>query len=101
MVRCSLPQAASLEPRATLQLRHAPGKERFKLATSRYSNAVENVFSVFKRGMAGVYQHCGEAHLRRDLSEFEFRRNRRSALGWTDKQRADDAVRGAKGKQPR
>ena len=29
----------------------------------------------------GVYQHCGEAHLHRYLAEFEFRYNRRSALG--------------------
>lgn len=27
-----------------------------------HSNMIENVFSVFKRGMIGVYQHCGESH---------------------------------------
>ena len=48
---------------------------------------LKNVFSVFKRGMYGVYQHCGEAHLHRYLAEFEFRRNRRTALGWTDAER--------------
>ena len=41
-----------------------------------HSNTIENVFSVFKRGMVGVYQHCGEAHLHRYLAEFEFRSNR-------------------------
>jgi hypothetical protein len=41
------------------------------------TNHIENVFSVFKRGMIGVYQHCGEAHLHRYLAEFDFRYNRR------------------------
>jgi transposase-like protein len=27
-----------------------------------HTNTVENVWSVFKRGMKGIYQHCGEAH---------------------------------------
>ena len=43
-----------------------------------HSNTIENVFSVFKRGMIGVYQHCGEAHLHRYLAEFDFRYNRRA-----------------------
>ena len=64
-----------------------------------HSNTVENVFSVFKRGMTGVYQHCGEAHLHRYLSEFEFRYNRRTGLGWTDSQRAASAMKGAEGKR--
>jgi transposase-like protein len=64
-----------------------------------HTNTVENVFSVFKRGMRGVYQHCGEAHLFRYIAEFEFRYNRRAALKWTDHQRADDAIRGAVGKR--
>lgn len=38
-----------------------------------HSNTIENVFSIFKRGMVGVYQHCGEAHLHRYLAEFDFR----------------------------
>jgi transposase-like protein len=46
-----------------------------------HTNTIENVFSVFKRGMLGTYQHCGEAHLHRYLAEFDFRYNRRSALG--------------------
>jgi transposase-like protein len=43
-----------------------------------HTNTIENVFSVFKRGMHGIYQHCGEAHLHRYLAEFDFRYNRRS-----------------------
>jgi transposase-like protein len=45
-----------------------------------HSNTIEGVFSVFKRGMVGVYQHCGEVHLHRYLAEFDFRYNRRAAL---------------------
>jgi transposase-like protein len=64
-----------------------------------HSNTIENVFSVFKRGMIGVYQHCGEAHLSRYLTEFEFRYNRRASLGYTDAMRADDALKGIEGKR--
>ena len=67
--------------------------------TSIHSNTVENVFSVFKRGMVGVYQHCGEQHLHRYLSEFEFRYNRRAKLGWTDGMRVNDIAKGIEGKR--
>jgi ISXO2-like transposase domain len=43
------------------------------------TNSVEGFFSVFKRGMRGVYQHCSEKHLHRYLAEFEFRHNHRIA----------------------
>jgi transposase-like protein len=64
-----------------------------------HSNTVENVFSVFKRGMIGTYQHCGEAHLHRYLAEFDFRYNRRAGLGFTDFQRAAELIEGAAGKR--
>ncbi len=48
------------------------------------TNTVENLFGVFKRGMVGVYQHCGEQHLHRYLDEFGFRYNNRSGLGVND-----------------
>jgi hypothetical protein len=32
-----------------------------------HTNTVEGYFSGFKRGMKGVYQHCGEKHLQRYL----------------------------------
>jgi transposase-like protein len=64
-----------------------------------HTNTVENVWSVFKRGMKGIYQHCGEAHLPRYLAEFDFRYNRRSALGVSDTERAHDAIRGAAGRR--
>ena len=46
------------------------------------TNTVEGYFSIFKRGMRGVYQHCGEKHLHRYLAEYDFRYNPRSALGY-------------------
>jgi hypothetical protein len=63
------------------------------------SNTVENVFSVFKRGMVGVYQHCGEAHLHRYLTECEFRYNRRAKLGWNDADRVKALAEGIEGKR--
>ena len=49
-----------------------------------HTNTVEGFFSVFKRGMKGVYQHCAEKHLHRYLSEFDFRYSNRVALGVND-----------------
>lgn len=72
---------------------------RYEGGVSIHSNTIENVFSVFKRGMVGVYQHCGEDHLHRYLAEFDFRYNRRTALGVTDTERADDLIRGTTGKR--
>jgi transposase-like protein len=63
------------------------------------TNTVEGFFSIFKRGMKGVYQHCGEQHLHRYLAEFDFRYNNRVALGVDDKARADRAVVGIVGKR--
>ena len=51
-------------------------------------NTVEGYFSIFKRGMKGIYQHCGEQHLHRYLAEYEFRYNNREALGCNDSDRA-------------
>jgi transposase-like protein len=64
-----------------------------------HTNTVEGYFSIFKRGMKGVYQHCSEKHLHRYLAEFDFRYNNRSALGVEDADRTRLAVRGAKGKR--
>ncbi|WP_293942919.1 IS1595 family transposase [Sphingomonas sp.] len=63
------------------------------------TNTVEGAFSIFKRGMRGVYQHCGEHHLHRYLAEFEFRYSNREALGCNDADRTDAMVRGIVGKR--
>ena len=64
-----------------------------------HSNTVEGYFSIFKRGMKGIYQHCSEAHLHRYLAEFEFRYNNRVANGVDDRGRADLALSGIAGKR--
>jgi transposase-like protein len=62
-------------------------------------NTAEGSFSIFKRGMKGIYQHCAEKHLHRYLSEFDFRYNNRIALGVDDETRAENMLRGVKGKR--
>jgi transposase-like protein len=64
-----------------------------------HTNTVEGYFSIFKRGMKGVYQHCSEKHLHRYLAEFDFRYNNRKALGVDDAARADIALKQIKGKR--
>lgn len=64
-----------------------------------HTNTVEGAFSIFKRGMKGVYQHCGEQHLHRYLAEFEFRYNTRTANGFNDRQRAAEGLKGIVGKR--
>ena len=64
-----------------------------------HTNTVEGYYSIFKRGMKGVYQHCSEKHLHRYLAEFDFRYNNRSALGVNDLMRAEQAAKGIVGKR--
>jgi transposase-like protein len=64
-----------------------------------HTNTIEGFFSIFKRGMKGVYQHCGEKHLHRYLAEFDFRYNNRIAQGVDDKQRSVFALQGIRGKR--
>ena len=64
-----------------------------------HTNTIEGVFSIFKRGMNGVYQHCGEKHLHRYLAEFDFRYNNRVRLGVDDKARAERVLQGVIGKR--
>lgn len=66
---------------------------------SAHTNTVEGFFSIFKRGMKGVYQHCGEQHLQRYLHEFDFRYSNRIALGVDDCERTTRAIKGASGKR--
>src|SRR5215208_6458201 len=61
------------------------------------TNTVEGYFSVFKRGMRGVYQHCSEKHLHRYLADFDFRYNNRAALGINDASRAASLAEGIVG----
>ncbi|MBV1918797.1 MAG: IS1595 family transposase [Sphingomonadaceae bacterium] len=64
-----------------------------------YTNTVEGFFSIFKRGMKGIYQHCRERHLHRYLAEFDFRYSNREKLEITDTMRAEIALMGVVGKR--
>jgi len=66
---------------------------------SVHTNTVEGFFSIFKRGMKGIYQHCGKEHLHRYLAEFDFRYSERAALGINDAARAEKLLIGVKGKR--
>ena len=64
-----------------------------------HTNTVEGYYSIFKRGMKGVYQHCAEKHLHRYLAEFDFRYSNRVKLGVDDVERTARAVKGIVGKR--
>ena len=64
-----------------------------------HTNTVEGFFSIFKRGMRGIYQHCREKHLHRYLAEYDFRYNHRVKLGFDDRARTAAMVRGVAGKR--
>jgi transposase-like protein len=74
------------------------GKEEY-VRGDAYTNTIEGYFSIFKRGMKGIYQHCGEQHLQRYLNEFDFRYSNRAALGVDDLMRTMRAIKGAQGKR--
>lgn len=64
-----------------------------------HTNTIEGYFSIFKRGMRGIYQHCGKQHLHRYLAEFDFRYSNRAGLGIEDTERADILLNGVVGKR--
>jgi hypothetical protein len=68
---------------------HCGNVEQSKITSLQGTKHRPCAFSVFKRGMIGTYQHCGEAHLHRYLAEFDFRYNRRSKVGVEDTERHD------------
>jgi transposase-like protein len=72
---------------------------RYEDGEAVHTNTAEGYFSIFKRGMRGIYQHCKEKHLHRYLAEYDFRYNHRVALGFNDGERAALAVKNAAGKR--
>jgi len=64
-----------------------------------HTNTIEGFFSIFKRGMKGVYQHCSEKHLHRYLAEYDFRYNNREAQGVNDAARAASLLASVVGKR--
>jgi transposase-like protein len=77
--------------------RHGQGEYVSKVDSSVHTNTIEGFFSIFKRGMKGVYQHCGKQHLHRYLAEFDFRYNEREV---SDVERSENALKGVVGKRP-
>ena len=63
-----------------------------------HTNSLEGFYSIFKRGMKGIYQHCGQHHLRRYVAELDFRYNNRIRMGVDDIERRKRALLGALGK---
>ena len=72
---------------------------RYEDGEAVHTNSAEGYFSIFKRGMRGVYQHCKEKHLHRYLAEFDHRYNHRVALGYSDIDRTLAAIKGIEGKR--
>ena len=64
-----------------------------------HTNTIEGYFSIFKRGMKGIYQHCGKKHLHRYLTEYDFRYSFREANGFNDGERSVQALRGIVGRR--
>jgi transposase-like protein len=78
---------------------HSRGEYVNRLDPTIHTNTVEGYFSIFKRGMKGVYQHCAKKHLHRYLAEFDFRYSNREACGYNDLARADALLEGVVGKR--
>lgn len=78
---------------------HRRGEYVRKNDPTVHTNTIEGYFSVFKRGMRGVYQHCDKKHLHRYLAEFDFRYSYRAALDVDDQMRAKLALEGVVGRR--
>ncbi|HVR90178.1 MAG TPA: IS1595 family transposase [Novosphingobium sp.] len=78
---------------------HSRGEYVSRDDSSITTNQIEGFFGIFKRGMRGIYQHCGKQHLHRYLVEFDFRYTNRSGTGCNDADRARKAVEGTVGRR--
>ncbi|HRD27671.1 MAG TPA: IS1595 family transposase [Caulobacter sp.] len=80
-------------------VRHARKEYVSQADRTVHTNTVEGFYSIFKRGMRGVYQHASKKHLHRYAAEFDFRYSNRIALGVDDTKRAERALQGVVGKR--
>jgi hypothetical protein len=78
--------------------KHDHSKEEW-VRGDAHTQTVEGYFSIFKRGMTGIYQHCSERYLHRYLAEFESRYSNRIKLGVDDTERTRRAIKGPGGKR--
>jgi transposase-like protein len=81
------------------KVNHKAGEYVSRFDHTVTTNTVEGYFSIFKRGMRGVYQFCGKSHLHRYLAEFDFRYANREANGIDDAARADILLAGVVGRR--
>lgn len=78
---------------------HARGEYVSRTDPTITTNQIEGFFAIFKRGMRGIYQHCGKQHLHRYLTEFDFRYTHREAAGFNDADRVRKALQGTVGRR--
>jgi len=78
---------------------HSRGEYVSRQDRTIHTQTVEGFYSIFKRGMKGVYQHASKKHLHRYAAEFDFRYSYRVALGVDDTARATRALQGVVGKR--
>jgi transposase-like protein len=78
---------------------HSAGEYVNREDPEMHTNTVEGFYSIFKRGMKGVYQYCDKKHLQRYAAEFEFRYNNRIANGFNDTDRSEIALEGIVGRR--
>jgi transposase-like protein len=78
---------------------HSKDEYVSKFDPTVHTNTVEGFYSIFKRGMKGVYQHCSPKHLHRYVAEFDFRYSNRIAVGVDDSARTRAALAGVVGKR--
>lgn len=81
-------------------VRHSNGEYVNLTNPTLHTNTIVGYFSIFKRGMCGVDQHCAKKHLHRYLAEFDFRYSHRIANGYDDRQRAVEGLKGIVGRRP-
>ena len=79
--------------------RHGAGQYVDYADPTIHTNTIEGAFSIFKRGMKGIYQHCAKKHLHRYVAEFEFRYTHRERTGFNDAARSNAALAGIVGKR--
>ena len=77
-------------------VRHSLGQYVQRRDRTIHTQTIEGFFSIFKRGMRGIYQHCGKQHLHRYLAEFDFRYSNRHL---EDSERAVVALKNIAGRR--
>src|SRR5579859_6838948 len=98
-MRLALTSSRAAPSRITSPSTHGKGQYVNRQDKTIHTNTVEGFYSIFKRGMTGVYQHCQGKHLHRYAAEFDFRYSHRIVLGVDDTARASIALAGVVGKR--